>query len=86
MVLLLSPVILMEDAGGLHTVYRFCCVDRNDPPIHPPLTGEDPKGALYNQPGTAEPVIKCPPACGEVRAREGSYEVATQWARVLHPE
>ena len=68
----------MQDTGSLHTQLDLLRAEIDDPPIHPPLRGQDSKAAFYSEPGTAEALVEHPVFFRDVGTREGTHQVPTQ--------
>ena len=70
--------VVVEDTGGFHGALCHLWRHAENPPVEPPLVGEDAKGALHNPPGMGQPKIEAPPLSPQVLARVGPQEVPPQ--------
>ena len=65
----------MEHTGGLDASLRQLRTDLDDPPVDPPLGGEDAEGVLNHQPSPGQSVVKDAPLSGEDASGEWPHEV-----------
>ena len=66
---------VVEHTGGLDASLRQLRTDLDDPPVDPPLGGEDAEGVFNHQPSPGQSVVKDAPLSGEDASGEWPHEV-----------